>query len=88
MLHGGHRPFARELSMKTATDDELVEIASESEGGGGAIVESQRRLRSAIERQAESADRYSRRLLVLTWVLVALTAVLVAREVVSLVTSA
>ena len=62
--------------MKTATDDELVEIASVSEGGGGAIVEAMRRLRLATEASIKSNEYYARRLAWLTLVLVVLTILL------------
>jgi hypothetical protein len=65
------------MTMKKATDEELVELASEPEGGGGAVVEAMRRLREAVESSRVSADRYSRRMLFLTWVLVIVTIVLV-----------
>jgi len=62
--------------MKRATDEELVELASQPEGGGGAIVEAMTRLRKAVENAKVSADLYSSRMLLLTWVLVILTIVL------------
>jgi hypothetical protein len=61
--------------MKTATDDELVELANEPQGGG-AVVEAMRRLREAVDNAKVSADRYSRIMLVLTCVLIILTIVL------------
>ena len=71
------------MTMKKLTDEELVELASE-QGGGGAVVEAMRRLRQAVENSRVSSDRYSRRMLFLTWVLVIVTIVLavpVAKEV-------
>jgi hypothetical protein len=62
--------------LEKARDHELVELASQSEGGGGAIVESMTRLRVAVEKASVSADRHSRRIVWLTWVLIVLTAVL------------
>jgi hypothetical protein len=62
--------------FEKSPDHELVEFASQPEGGGGAIVEAMRRLREATDKARVSADRYSRRMLFLTWVLVILTVVL------------
>ena len=61
--------------MKTATDDELVELANQPQGGG-AVVEAMRHLREAVDNAKVSADRYSRIMLVLTCVLIILTIVL------------
>jgi hypothetical protein len=66
----------RPTGFEPATDDELVELASQPEGGGGAIVEAMKRLREAVEKARVSADRHASRLFFLTWVLVVLTVVL------------
>jgi hypothetical protein len=70
-------------------DNRPSEIERLLGGGGGAIAEkykaelqieqaqATRDLKAAMDEAKRSADRYSRRLLVATWVLVALTAVLV-----------
>jgi hypothetical protein len=63
--------------LEKARDHELVELASRPEGGGGAIVESMTRLRVAVQRASDSADRHSRRLVWLTWVLIVFTAALI-----------
>jgi hypothetical protein len=63
--------------LENMGDHELVEFANQSEGGGGAIVESMTRLRVAIEKGSVSADRHSSRLVFLTWVLIGFTAVLI-----------
>jgi hypothetical protein len=68
--------FMARTGLEKARDDELVEIASQSEGGGGAVVESMTRLRKAVESASGSADRYSSRMLFLTLVLVITTIVL------------
>jgi hypothetical protein len=80
MADNGVRVMPRS-GLEKATDDELVELASQPEGGGGAIVEAMNRLRVAVEKASVSADRHSRSLVWLTWVLIGFTAVLVINEV-------
>jgi hypothetical protein len=58
---------------KDWTDDELADAAQQGMYGQGAQVEAMRRLRTTIEVFSDSSDRYSRRMLWLTIVLLLLT---------------
>lgn len=60
---------------KDWTDDELADAAQQGMSGQGAQVEAMRRLRTTIEAFSDSSDRYSRRMLWLTIVLLLLTLV-------------
>ena len=64
-------------SMEGVEDDALLQMAGESDGAGQmAVVESSRRLRKAILEAKASIDRLTRRLILLTWGLLALTGIL------------
>ena len=63
--------------LESATDDELIEIGMDPEHGTGGLVEAMRRLRVQIEHANSSSERYVKRLLWLTIILVILTVVLV-----------
>ena len=57
------------------SDEKLARIAQDGMQGQGAPVEAMRRLRVAIEKSSAKSDTYSRRMLWLTIVLIALTLV-------------
>jgi hypothetical protein len=59
-----------------STDEELASEAHTGLTGQGAVVEAMRRLRVSTEDLKVSTEKYSRRLIVLTWVLIVLTLVL------------
>jgi hypothetical protein len=60
---------------KDWTDDELADAAQQGMTGQGAHVEAMRRLKESIVTFSGSSDRYSRRMLWLTIVLLILTLV-------------
>ena len=62
------------MSQRDWTDDQLFAEAQVGLKGGGPAVESMRRLRESIDRFSISSDRYSKRMLWLTVVLMVLTA--------------
>jgi hypothetical protein len=76
MADNGVRVMSRS-GLEHARDHELVELASQPAGGGGAIVEAMNRLRVAVEKASVSADRHSRILVWLTGVLISFTAALI-----------
>jgi hypothetical protein len=69
-------------SDKEPWDKLFKELDPSSEGS---LIEAVRRLANSIDRASESSDRYSRRMLWLTWAIVVLTIVLIGLTVVQVV---